>query len=452
MLELQQPGMQGLPAKPGDNGCNLRRQCIDLGVEGSTIVPIADQRMANMGQMHADLMGPPGFQIAVDKRRCRWVFPRRAESLAHLIVGHRVAGIGCIGRFDATFRAVRTGSAEGGIDGSLGGLRLAPHQRLVGAPQRPRATVIGKLVSQVSVRKVVLGDHHHAAGVLVQPVHDSRTTNAADARQRRPAMVKQTVDQSSCGIARSGMNNQPGRFDQDNEVVVFKENVERNILRPRDRVLRFRNCQCDAVSGFDAVLCFSNGFAVDGNLAAGDQSLDAHTREITVQDPGQPGVKAPAGLVAGGQLFSIVVALGKGFCHARSRPMFSGVTMTTVETNDTEEKPLDPEMEKVRRKMVRLLVVSIGVMFLGVMAVLVGVVYKVLEDGEEPAVATSTIPVAGDTPLTSTAQLPSGFEIQQVSLDGSRIMFTGRNAVGRFSVYVFDIATGQLSATVHVKQ
>ncbi len=126
--------------------------------------------------------------------------------------------------------------------------------------------------------------------------------------------------------------------------------------------------------------------------------------------------------------------------------------MTTVETDDTEEKPLDPEMEKVRRKMVRLLVVSIGVMFLGVMAVLVGVVYKVLEDGEEPAVATPTIPVPGDTPLTSTAQLPSGFEIQQVSLDGPRIMFTGRNAVGRFSVYVFDIATGQLSATVHVKQ
>ncbi len=126
--------------------------------------------------------------------------------------------------------------------------------------------------------------------------------------------------------------------------------------------------------------------------------------------------------------------------------------MTTVETDDTEEKPLDPEMEKVRRKMVRLLVVSIGVMFLGVMAVLVGVVYKVLEDGEEPAVANTTIPVPGDTPLTSTAQLPSGFEIQQVSLDGPRIMFTGRNAVGRFSVYVFDIATGQLSATVHVKQ
>ncbi len=127
--------------------------------------------------------------------------------------------------------------------------------------------------------------------------------------------------------------------------------------------------------------------------------------------------------------------------------------MTTVETDDNEDKPLDPEMEKVRRKMVRLLVVSIGVMFLGVMAVLVGVVYKVLDDGEQQAVAaTPAQPVPTGAPSTATAQLPAGFEIEQVSLDGTRILFTGRDPGGRFSVYVFDMATGQLAATVHVRQ
>ena len=37
----------------------------------------------------------------------------------------------------------------------------------------------------------------------------------------------------------------------------------------------------------------------------------------------------------------------------------------TTRTEDDNEKPLDPATEKVRRKMVRLLAVSIGVMMMG---------------------------------------------------------------------------------------
>jgi hypothetical protein len=50
--------------------------------------------------------------------------------------------------------------------------------------------------------------------------------------------------------------------------------------------------------------------------------------------------------------------------------------MSQVNQDDLEEKPLDPDMEKVRRKMVRLLAVSIGIMFIGLMAVLGAIVYK----------------------------------------------------------------------------
>ena len=39
--------------------------------------------------------------------------------------------------------------------------------------------------------------------------------------------------------------------------------------------------------------------------------------------------------------------------------------MSHVNEDDPDDKPLDPEMEKVRRKMVRLLAVSIGIMFIG---------------------------------------------------------------------------------------
>jgi hypothetical protein len=50
--------------------------------------------------------------------------------------------------------------------------------------------------------------------------------------------------------------------------------------------------------------------------------------------------------------------------------------MSQINEDDLEEKPLDPEMEKVRRKMVRLLAVSIGIMFIGLMTVLGAIVYK----------------------------------------------------------------------------
>ncbi|MEM8551251.1 MAG: hypothetical protein AAGF45_02655 [Pseudomonadota bacterium] len=48
--------------------------------------------------------------------------------------------------------------------------------------------------------------------------------------------------------------------------------------------------------------------------------------------------------------------------------------------DDTGEAPLDPAMERVRRKLVRLLFVSSSVMMLGFAAVIVGVFYRVSQN------------------------------------------------------------------------
>ena len=58
--------------------------------------------------------------------------------------------------------------------------------------------------------------------------------------------------------------------------------------------------------------------------------------------------------------------------------------MSKINEDDLDEKPLDPEMEKVRRKMVRLLAVSIGIMFIGLMTVLGAIVYK-FTSSDDPA-------------------------------------------------------------------
>ena len=51
--------------------------------------------------------------------------------------------------------------------------------------------------------------------------------------------------------------------------------------------------------------------------------------------------------------------------------------MTNPNFTDEQEAPLDPAFEKVRRKMVRLLVISSSVIILGLMAVVFSIVYRV---------------------------------------------------------------------------
>lgn len=123
--------------------------------------------------------------------------------------------------------------------------------------------------------------------------------------------------------------------------------------------------------------------------------------------------------------------------------------MSNVELDQEEEKPLDPEMEKVRRKMVRLLVVSIGIMILGVMAVLAGVVYKVIEPDEDAQTVTSgSMTVPSGAPLQLTGSLPAGFKVEQVSLDGARILFYGLMADGTRSAIILDATSGTTIAEI----
>ena len=126
--------------------------------------------------------------------------------------------------------------------------------------------------------------------------------------------------------------------------------------------------------------------------------------------------------------------------------------MTKVELEQEEEKPLDPEMERVRQKMVRLLVVSIGIMFLGVMAVLAGVVYKVMTPDAEPEIAAGErFAVPSDGPLRTTAALPDGFSVDNVALDGSRILFYGRKPDGSAGALIVDVTTGRVIAEISLK-
>ncbi|EJZ17641.1 hypothetical protein NE852_17540 [Rhizobium sp. Pop5] len=125
--------------------------------------------------------------------------------------------------------------------------------------------------------------------------------------------------------------------------------------------------------------------------------------------------------------------------------------MTTIEPDDQEEKPLDPAMESVRRKMVRLQIVSGAIMFVSLMAVFGAVVYKTMHN--EPKDTASTAAASGvpsDAPLAASVSLPPGFKVQSTSFSAGQILFYGETVDGKNKALIFDLRTGRTVADVTV--
>lgn len=125
--------------------------------------------------------------------------------------------------------------------------------------------------------------------------------------------------------------------------------------------------------------------------------------------------------------------------------------MTAIEPDDQEDKPLDPAMENVRRKMVKLQLVSAGVMLVMLMAVLGTIVYKLTRtDAKAPAQAAAAV-VPSEAPVNAVAALPAGFTVTNVALSGSQVLFYGNLPGAEPRAIVFDIGAGRIVADVTVR-
>lgn len=126
--------------------------------------------------------------------------------------------------------------------------------------------------------------------------------------------------------------------------------------------------------------------------------------------------------------------------------------MTNPNFADEQEAPLDPAFEKVRRKMVRLLIISSSVIILGLMAVVFSIVYRVNRI-PQPANALATAPVAQDVvpPAHQSITLPRGFTVESTSLSGNRVLLFGTGADGTKRIVVHDIGTGATVTEIDVR-
>jgi len=111
--------------------------------------------------------------------------------------------------------------------------------------------------------------------------------------------------------------------------------------------------------------------------------------------------------------------------------------MVAQDPNEIDEKPLDPAVERIRARMVRLLAVSIGIMFAGLMAVLVAIFYKMSND-------------AGNRLPEQALMLPEGAEILGEAIGDGHIMLRIKAADGQTYLLLRSLSTGEEVAQIPV--
>ncbi|PTE08992.1 fimbrial protein [Mesorhizobium helmanticense] len=107
---------------------------------------------------------------------------------------------------------------------------------------------------------------------------------------------------------------------------------------------------------------------------------------------------------------------------------------------EEEEKPLDPKVESVRRKLVRFMAINLGLLFLALMVVIAALVYKARNAPPVSPLPAGDIQVPAGEPLTGDIVLPVGAKIVSQSLSGNRVSIDAELADGSRAIFVYDIA------------
>lgn len=123
--------------------------------------------------------------------------------------------------------------------------------------------------------------------------------------------------------------------------------------------------------------------------------------------------------------------------------------MTNPNLNEDQEAPLDPALEKVRRKMIRLLIISSSAIIVGLMAVVFSVVYRV-DKLDDKATADAAV-AASAIPAQQTLSLPAGFNVLSTAMDGNRILVIGSTPDGGRRMIVHDISTAKQVTDIEIK-
>ena len=174
---------------------------------------VANQGMADVGQMHANLVGTARLQRTFDQGAVQKAFE-------NAVMGARRFA----GPDHRHFGSLRGMAAHRRIDRATL-FESPPRQCLVVALHRARL----QLAHEIGLRFQGFGDDHQAAGVLVQPMHNTGTRQAFQCRR----VVQQRILQGAAPVAAARMNHQSRRFVDDDQAFVLIRDVQCDGFRLR---------------------------------------------------------------------------------------------------------------------------------------------------------------------------------------------------------------------------
>lgn len=119
--------------------------------------------------------------------------------------------------------------------------------------------------------------------------------------------------------------------------------------------------------------------------------------------------------------------------------------------DDDADKPLDPAVEKVRRKLLRFAVINIGLLFVALMAVLAAIVYKTGNDARLAETGTAVPSSVEDAFVAGDIVLPSGARMLSHSLSGHRLSLDAELADGSRAIFLYDLRERRLVGRLTLK-
>jgi hypothetical protein len=242
---------------------------------------VAEDRMTEVMQVDADLVGPAAVQGAFDE----------ADPVAgtqDAVFGFRGAALAA---GDAHPLSMDGMTFDRFIDDAGSLAQRAGDERQINLGHG----ACGELAGEVAVGRVVLRDDEGAAGFFVETVNNPRAFFPPDAG-KIAAIGEQRVHQRVLLMPGARVHDDSGRLVQDEEIVVLENHIERDLFRERVDLLDFRFAQFHGVAGADEV-AGPRDFPVHGHEAVADEGLEPGAGEGG-ERLGEDAVEALAGVFA----------------------------------------------------------------------------------------------------------------------------------------------------------
>jgi uncharacterized SAM-binding protein YcdF (DUF218 family) len=125
--------------------------------------------------------------------------------------------------------------------------------------------------------------------------------------------------------------------------------------------------------------------------------------------------------------------------------------MAAPQLND-DDKPLDPEVERVRRKLLRFMIVNLAILFVAFAAVIGGFIYKSSHASKKAAgqEAEARPPSDADA-VAATIAIPAGARNVSQTIAGKEVLLGLELADGSHSLLLYDLGAGRTLGTYAVK-